>query len=437
MMKFYNREKEIEQLKKIEQLSAQSAQMTFVMGRRRIGKTSLLKKAYADSTMLYFFIEKKNEALLCEEFVMEIQHKLKVNIYGQMRTFKAVFGFLMEISQSKHFTLVIDEFQEFKSVNVAIYSEMQNIWDTTKDTSKINLILCGSVYSLMKHIFENAKEPLFGRATARMHVKAFDIETIKTILADHNSNYTNEDLLAFYLITGGVAKYVEMLVHANALGLQQIVDTVFSEHSLFLDEGKNVLIDEFGKDYGNYFSILSLIANSKTSRSEIESILNISIGGYLDKLENDFGLIAKVRPIYSKPASKNLKYKLNDNFLFFWFRFIYKYRGAVETESFDYLKDIFMRDYKTFSGIILERYFSEKIAKEMTLSQIGSYWETGNKNEIDIVAINDFEKTALIVEVKRNAEKIDMNVLREKSKLLIKNFSNYSISYKGLSMEEM
>ena len=96
-----------------------------------------------------------------------------------------------------------------------------------------------------------------------------------------------------------------------------------------------------------------------------------------------------------------------------------------------------MRDYKTFSGIILERYFSEKIAKEMTLSQIGSYWETGNKNEIDIVAINDFEKTALIIEVKRNADKIDMNVLREKSKLLIKNFSNYSISYKGLSMEEM
>jgi AAA+ ATPase superfamily predicted ATPase len=436
-MKFYNREKEIEQLKKIEQLSTQSAQMTFVMGRRRIGKTSLLKKAYTDSTMLYFFIEKKNEALLCEEFVMEIQHKLKVNIYGQMRTFKAVFGFLMEISQSQHFTLVIDEFQEFKSVNAAIYSEMQNIWDATKDTSKINLILCGSVYSLMKHIFENAKEPLFGRATARMHVKAFDIETIKTILADHNANYTNEDLLAFYLITGGVAKYVEMLVHANALGLLQIVDTVFSEHSLFLDEGKNVLIDEFGKDYGNYFSILSLIANSKTSRSEIESILNISIGGYLDKLENDFGLISKVRPIYSKPASKNLKYKLNDNFLFFWFRFIYKYRGAVETESFDFLKDIFMRDYKTFSGIILERYFSEKIAKEMTLSQIGSYWEPGNKNEIDIVAINDFEKTALIVEVKRNPDKIDMNVLREKSVSLIKNFNNYSISYKGLSMEEM
>ncbi len=217
---------------------------------------------------LYFFIEKKNEALLCEEFVTEIHEKLETNVYGEIRSFKEVFGYLMELSQNRHFTLIIDEFQEFRNINSSIYSEMQNIWDANKNRSQLNLILCGSVYSLMKQIFENSREPLFGRATARIQVRSF------------------------YLFTGGVAKYVELLADAKAFTLESIVNEVFSENSLFLDEG--------------YFSILSLIALSKTSRPEIESVLNMNIGGFLDKLENEYGLITKVRPILSKPAGKNV-----------------------------------------------------------------------------------------------------------------------------------
>ena len=168
----------------------------------------------------------------------------------------------MELSQNRHFTLIIDEFQEFRYINSSIYSEMQNIWDTNKSRSQLNLILCGSVYSLMKQIFENSREPLFGRATARIQVKSFDIKTIKEIIRDYRPDFSNEDLLAFYLITGGVAKYVELLADAKAFTLESIVNEVFSENSLFLDEG--------------YFSILSLIALSKTSRPEIESVLNMN-----------------------------------------------------------------------------------------------------------------------------------------------------------------
>ncbi|MPM43484.1 hypothetical protein SDC9_90159 [bioreactor metagenome] len=271
-----------------------------------------------------------------------------------------------------------------------------------------------------------------------MQVKSFDINTIKEILRDHRPEYSKEDLLAFYLFTGGVAKYVELLTDANAFTLESIVNEVFSYNSLFLDEGKNVLIEEFGKDYGNYFSILSLIALSKTSRPEIESVLNMNVGGYLDKVENEYGIITKIRPIFSKPAGKSVKYRLNDNFLNFWFRFVYKYSGAVETESFDYLKTIFNRDYSTYSGQILERYFREKIMKEENLSAIGSYWETGNRNEIDIVAINEYEKRAIIAEVKRQNEKISLDVLREKAKNLVdKELQGYKIEYRALSIEDM
>ena len=78
-----------------------------------------------------------------------------------------------------------------------------------KEKSNLNLVLCGSIYSIMKRIFENAKEPLFGRTTARMTIKPFEVSTIKTILSDYNPEYTNEDLLAYYMITGGIAQYIE------------------------------------------------------------------------------------------------------------------------------------------------------------------------------------------------------------------------------------
>lgn len=437
MKKFYNREKEMTLLKNIEQNAQDTAQMTFVVGRRRIGKTLLLTHTFPHQKALYFFVEKKNEALLCEEFCIEIQNKLNVTIYGKLQTFKDVFGYLMELSKSLHFTLIIDEFQEFNSINNAVYSEMQNLWDKHKEESKLNLILCGSVYSLMYKIFESAKEPLFGRATAKLHIKAFDIPTIKEILNDYYPQYSNEDLLAFYLFTGGVAKYVELLIAAKAFTKKKIINEIFSENSLFLTEGRNVLIDEFGKDYTNYFSVLMLIASSKTSRTEMESILNMNLGGFLDRLENDFGLITKVRPVLAKPSGRIVKYRINDNFLSFWFRFIFKYRSAVEINNFEYLKTIVERDYNTYSGIILERYFREKLSAEENLSYMGSYWEKENKNEIDIVALNEFEKTAIIAEVKRNPEKINLEILKQKSEKIVQQLQGYKIEYRALSMNEM
>lgn len=437
-MKFYNREKELELLSSIKERSATDAQMTVVVGRRRIGKTSLLKKAFEnEDTALYLFVTKKNEILICEEFKEEIERKLQVKTYGLIAHFKDLFQYLMELSETRNFTLIIDEFQEFYSVNPSVYSEMQNIWDSYKGKSKINLIFCGSIYSLMKNIFENSKEPLFARATERIHLKPFNVNTLKEILADNYPKFKAEDLLAFYTFTGGVAKYVELLVNKKAFTLAKILDEIFRENSLFIDEGRNVLIEEFGKDYANYFSILSLIASSKTSRSEIESILEISVGGYLERMDNDFNLIQKVRPMFSKPGARNIKYAIVDNFLNFWFRFIYKYQSAVEIGNFEYLRNIVERDYPTYSGKILERYFTEKFATQHLYSAIGTYWEKGNQNEIDIIAVNDFEKTVLIAEVKRKKENISISLLEEKGKNLQSQLKGYTFEYKGLSMDDM
>lgn len=254
---------------------------------------------------------------------------------------------------------------------------------------------------------------------------------------DYRPDYTNEDLLAFYMATGGVAKYVELLIEEKAFAFKSILNVILTENSLFLDEGKNVLIDEFGREYGNYFSILSLIASSKTSRVEIESIMEMQVGGFLDRLESEFNLISKVRPIFSKPGSRSVKYQINDNFLNFWFRFIYKYRSVVEIGNLTYLKEIIKRDYQTYSGRILEKYFIEKMIETGNFSAIGTYWEKGNQNEIDIVAVNDLEKSIIFGEVKRKKENISIPGLKDKAKNLQAQLKDYHAKFIGLSIEDM
>lgn len=434
-MKFYNREKELENLKDIQKSSLSSSKITVIVGRRRIGKTKLIKEAYKNK--VYLFVSKKNEALLCAEFIDIIENTLTIKVFGEFTSFKNLFEYLMNLSMTKPFTLVIDEFQEFLQINSSIYSDMQNIWDEYKDKSKMNLVLSGSIYSLMKKIFEDKKEPFFGRANNKIHLKSFTINTLKEILEENYPKYKNKDLLSFYIFTGGVAKYVEIFVEKQAFTFEKQLEVIFSDFSLFLEEGKNLLVEEFGKEYTTYFSILSLIASSKTSRSQIESVLEKNIGGYLDKLENDYTLIKKIKPIFSKEGSRVVKYEIIDNYFNFWFRFIYKYKSAIEIENYEFVKDIIRRDFSMYSGKFLEKYFIEKLELEKNYSQLGTYWEKSNQNEIDIVALNELEKNVLIAEVKLNAKKIDIGFLEEKSKKLEKNFKKYKIQYIGYSLEDM
>lgn len=436
-MKFYNREQELKLLNYTREETNSGSKLTVITGRRRVGKTKLVLKSLENTNFLYFFVARKSERLLCEEYVSEVKNIYGFPIYGEIKNFKDLFLLLMEASKSQKINLIIDEFQEFERINPSIYSEIQNIWDRLKDSTQMNLIVSGSVYSVMKRLFENAKEPLFGRANERLMLQPFNIKSLKTILSDIQQDYSNYDLLSFYCITGGLPKYVEIFADKKISTLNDMLDEIFRANSYLLEEGKNTLVEEFGKEYTTYFSILALIASSKTSRNEIESILEKGIGGYLEKLETDYNIIQKVTPILSKPQGKNRKYKINDRFLRFWFRFIYKYRSAIEIGNFDYVKKITQRDFSTFLGEGLESYFKEKLSLSGEYSEIGSYWEKGNKNEIDIVAINEIEKKVLIGEVKLNKEKISLPLLIEKAAGLRKHLKEYEIEYKGFSVEDM
>ena len=389
--------------------------------------------------MLYFFVARKSEEELCKDFLNEITEKLQIPILGEVTRFADIFKYLMQVSKTRPLTLVIDEFQDFKRVNPSVFSDMQKIWDLNKQDARINLVVCGSVYSLMNIIFKNNKEPLYGRQTGEIKVTPFPPSVIKEILGTYNPHYTPEDLLALYTYTGGVAEYVEMMIDAGATEKELMTEKFIGKNSYFIYEGKNMLIEEFGKDYSRYFEILQLIASGYTTRSEIEDIMKVEISGYLTKLENDYNLISRNMPMFQK-TNRNIHYQIEDNFLRVWFRYIYKYGYMLEVGANKKLKIIMDRDYTTYTGKVLEKYFTAKLIESELFTHISSWWDRKGENEIDIIAADEIENKVIFYEVKRQAKDVNIGIVKDKAEHFFQTtgkFKRYDIEYKGLSMEDM
>lgn len=436
-MKFYNREDEMKLIRQTEERSRSTACFTAIMGRRRVGKTTLLRKALEGKKYIYLFVSRTSEVLLCDAFKREITDTLSIPIYGTPTRFRDLFELLMQHAASEHFTLIIDEFQDFDRVNPSIFSDIQNMWDRYSPLAKINFIVCGSIYSLMKHIFEDHKEPLFGRLTSKFVLKPFKTSVLIEILRDYNPAYTPDDLLCLYTLTGGVAKYVTLLMDAGAVTLETMIDFVTQPDSPLLTEGRDMLVQEFGRDYSTYFSILQLIASGYTRQGEIDGIIGKNSGPYLNNLSEGYSLIQRRLPLLSKPGTRNLRWYIADNFLNFWFRFIYPHQSAIELEKYAELNTYIKSHYVQYSGGMLEKYFRDRVAETTNVTLVGNYWDSKGENEIDLIALNVFEKKGLVAEVKRNPDKINYTLLAQKMANLPKEFSKYSLIQKGLSLDDM
>ena len=381
-MKFYNREDEMKMIRQTEERSRSTACFTAIMGRRRVGKTTLLRKALEGKKYIYLFVSRTSEVLLCDAFKREITDTLSIPIYGTPTRFRDLFELLMQHAASEHFTLIIDEFQDFDRVNPSIFSDIQNMWDRYSPLAKINFIVCGSIYSLMKHIFEDHKEPLFGRLTSKFVLKPFKTSVLIEILRDYNPAYTPDDLLCLYTLTGGVAKYVTLLMDAGAVTLETMIDFVTQPDSPLLTEGRDMLVQEFGRDYSTYFSILQLIASGYTRQGEIDGIIGKNSGPYLNNLSEGYSLIQRRLPLLSKPGTRNLRWYIADNFLNFWFRFIYPHQSAIELEKYAELNTYIKSHYVQYSGGMLEKYFRDRVAETTNVTLVGNYWDRSEERRV-------------------------------------------------------
>lgn len=418
-MKFYNREKELTRLDRIAADSEASGGLVVISGRRRVGKTALIRH-FADSRndFVYLFVSKKKPHLLLAEFTDLLAERIPLLKSVTVSSFESFFKILLEEMIRQPLFVVMDEFQNFMQVDASVFSVLQKMWDQYSGKSKGALFCIGSVQTLMRDIFEGEKEPLFGRSTDRIALKPLAVDVVARILKDNHLDVA-KNLLFFRSLFGGIPKYYALLDRANLFrkSHQEIIRRMFCESDAILqNEGRELLVEEFGKNYHLYFSILQTVACGATQMSQIADKSGIgvnSISKYLDELVSYYEVLERRSPVTSSTSeSKSGRYYIADPLLKFWFRYIHKNQSLVAIGKDELLADKIHNDLSTFIGLNFEELLRELLIGKnngsvvpFIFDRIGGYWDKNGRVEIDVVASDAATGQILFGECKLNGNK--------------------------------
>ncbi len=401
---FVDREDE---LSKIGQM-AKNSFFLVVKGRRRIGKTTLLRVALPEAKNIFVWPDKSLDWIMLQ---ISEEHKIP-----QFRNFSDAVEYLLDSGK----TVIIDEFQNFLSVDKSVYGEMQKKIDDRKlKGEKTKIAVAGSSYSLMNKVFNDAASPLYGRRTHEMTIGNLPIKELYLEL-----NLSLEEFIKIWGVFEGTPYYYELLDKKQSAE-ENILRLLISKEAQLQGEGRLLLSSEFGGDSKTYGTVLTAIAEGKTKLNEIASLFGNKkneANKYLDTLRKEFKFVRKNTPITAKPEkSREGKYEITDNFLTFWFYFVEKKRNYIEQERFQELENFFKENFGSFIGKKFEKFITQliknrAILEEYKYTKIGRQWgktnEEDGKNtyEIDIMAINEDKKEALFAECKwqENADPEEM-----------------------------
>jgi hypothetical protein len=418
-MKFYGRKEELERLAEISSYAKSAGYLTMLTGRRRVGKTTLVKHFLQQHNLpnCYFFISRKQPRALLNEFAEILSEKFPAIAGLRFEDFEGFFKFLFQTLSNSAFTFVLDEFQNFQYVDPAVFSILQKHWDENKDKIKGHIIVIGSVQTLMHAIFEDRKEPLYKRLTGKIILRPFTFDEMRPLFDEQSGGNRQADL-ELYLLFNGIPFYYYLMEKERLFGkdLMEVVDRLVLRHDgLLFNEGKELTIEELGANYGRYFSILEAIANGHTQWNNIATQSGIpqnSLGKYLEELTNYYGLIERKVSVFSQDSSKTSRYYLRDNFLAFWFRYVHKNFSTLEAFPTSRLLPKVKRDLPNFFGFQFEKFVSDWLQRQcLTNPQkfpydyVGKYWDKG-ENEIDVVAYQENGEACLIGECKWNSKRI-------------------------------
>ncbi len=434
-MRFYDRQNELRTLERMYRLSENAKHMLVVLGRRRIGKTRLIKEFIRGKKSFYFFVERSSSAMLLQRISEELARMIPKKVVGTL-DWESAFKILLEDFD----VVVLDEFQNILSVDESALSTLQRVWDEFNGNTL--LILVGSYQTMMKKIFEDYRTPLYGRSSGRLRVEPLSYRYVRRILLDMKFR-GEENMMNIYSILGGVPLYYEFIARFGISGTwKDIVKAMFIEEPKpLIDEPHVILVGEFGRQQSTYMGILEAIAKGKSTMTEIANATGIpekSLGKYLKELSQDYEIIERKVPMFSPPNSKRGRYFLRDPFLTFWFRFIYPNMSMIELGQGDELIRSIENNINAHTGRIFEKIVAEIIAEQFKPLRIGSWWNRRG-DEIDIVA--ELENEVLFVECKWRNRKItwrEVEDLIRKSELVKIEASkkrNYMIVSKSGFME--
>ncbi|MCK4761582.1 MAG: ATP-binding protein [Candidatus Aminicenantes bacterium] len=413
---FVDRQQELEFLNR--EYAHKRASFVIIYGRRRIGKTALIKHFIADKPALYF--------LASEELERENINNLK----SLMSRFSGsellqrdfdfswddIFAVFRDFKTGKKKIVIIDEFQYLSKANKAIPSIFQRIWDELLKDENVMLILCGSLINMMRSQTLDYSSPLYGRRTGQIKLKQIGFPDYGDFF--QGKDFSGTGLIEYYAVTGGVPKYIELF------NLSDDIFTAIRENIVnrqgFLYEEPIFLLEREVNDIGTYFSIIKTIAHGHHKLGKIASALGVSqakLTRYLRTLI-DLDLLERIVPVTESSPEKSKKglYYITDNFIEFWFKFIYPSRSYIELDDIEFVMEKIKRNFFdnhvsfVFERVCLQRMWQLNRQNEFAfkMQRIGKWWD--KDTEIDIVGLNSEEKAIIFGECKYLEKEVDVDL---------------------------
>lgn len=439
---FVGREKELKKMN--DMYNSHQFECCIVYGRRRIGKTHLIREFVKDKPTIFFQATNFTFQENLNQLKKAIDDYLKRPSEGIYYTdIRRVFDDIVEIGKKENIVFVIDEYPYLAEVLPEVSSILQYYIDHLFKELNITLILCGSSLSFMEKQVLGYKSPLYGRRTAQIRLKAFTIWEAKEML----TSYEEEELFQAYSITGGIPYYISLIDSKKSLK-ENISSLFLRDNGYLYQEAQNLLLQEF-REPARYNSILQAIAYGATKRHEISTKTNIEysqLGTYLNNLLS-VDIIERETPLFQKEGRKSI-YKIKDGFFHFWYRFIPKYSNDIVYGREEYVWKEIQEEMNHWLGWAFESLAKEWCQKQweslpVQFQEIGRWWggnpRTKQQEEIDLVAVR--ENKGIFIECKYrntiNYEKIKEELIRKSQLFDFISEKHYIIFSKGKPTEKM
>jgi len=437
---FVGRERELKALKDI--YDKNGFGMTIIYGRRRVGKSTLIKEFIKGKEVIFYTATKVGAERNLELFSKQVLDTLDPAMStATFSSIESVFDMITYKVPDDHKTiLVIDELPYWAEKDEALLSILQKYIDTRWSLKNMMVILCGSALSFMEKKVLSEKSPIFGRRDSQIKLEAFNYRDSALFVP----GYSAEEKAICYGVTGGVAKYLSLFDAGDSLD-ENIIRLFFSVDGYLFDETRNLLIQEFS-DVTLVNNVIEQVASGENALNNIAVKVHEKDTTVLYSLEKliDVGLVEKKHCITEEKNKKKTQYVLKDHMFKFWYQFIPKAVSVIEMgQGKAYYEKVVKPQIHSYMGSVFEemcRYYTlEKGiqgAYGSFLTQTGTWWgveqiidDEGKRYtqsaDIDVVGISSVDKTAVIGECKFKNEKIDKEIyetLLRRSKLLSGNY---------------
>lgn len=414
---FVNRENELSYLKNL--YERKNAQLLVLYGRRRIGKTELLKHFSKDKNHLYFTSDLTSEQDQLKQFTEKI-YRVTDDSFLESQLFsswEALLRYIFDHLPAKTPLIIIDEFPYLCESNNALPSILQKIWDEKYKNCNIMLVLCGSYMSFMEKEVLGEKSPLYGRRTGQVYLMPLGFDA----LHDFFPKYSEEEKVLTYAILGGTPAYLQRFSDKKSIE-ENVKNEILNKNSFLYAEPRFLLMEEL-REPSIYFSILKAISLGKTRLNEIVQETGIDnrhkVNKYLAVLR-DLHIIKREVPITETIPYKSRKgiYLVEDPFFRFWFRYIFPNMSYLEEGDINFVwQEKIKTDIQNFVSFLFEDICIQKLKKlnkenklPFKAKKIGRWWD--RKHEIDIIALDD-ENSYLFCECKWSSRKVGLSILYE------------------------